>query len=134
MNSESADYGSLAPLVKSVGCLVSAAFAIGVAWRGRAKFEPSEQDLPGGPQKVGGVVAAIAIGVLWTGFASQAYIPLLTKMAIWSGAVTVAFLLIYGLIISTNTYYCERSPRKNVVEKYKIIGGFSLTEQAKLIL
>jgi hypothetical protein len=128
------EYGTLAPLVKTVGWLMSAAVAIGLAWRGRAKFEPSEQDLPNGPQKVVGVVSAVGIAVLWSRYASQVYAPFLTQAAIWLGCATVIFLITYGLLISTNTYECERSPRKNVVERYKVIGGFSLTEQARHLM
>ena len=43
------DFGELSDLVKAVGLLVSAVLTIALAWRGRTRWEPSDQDLPRAP-------------------------------------------------------------------------------------
>jgi hypothetical protein len=52
-------------IVADAGALIAAAGAILVSWKGRARWEPWEEDVPKGPQQVAGLVTAVAIGVLW---------------------------------------------------------------------
>jgi hypothetical protein len=59
------EYGPLSDVVAAAGSIIAASGAIALAWRGRTKWEPSEQDLDKGPQKVGGLLAAVLISVLW---------------------------------------------------------------------
>jgi hypothetical protein len=58
------NYDSLTDLVNAAGILVSAGVAIGLIWRGRAKWEPSEVDIPTGPERVAGLLTAIAVAII----------------------------------------------------------------------
>jgi ABC-type uncharacterized transport system substrate-binding protein len=127
------NYGELSGLVKAVGVLVSASVAIGLTWRGRAKWEPSEEDISKGPQKVGGLLTAVAIALLWSLAADNQHLDLLTQLAVSLSIGCAVFLLIYGFLVATQTYTISvNSNRKKVCRK--IIGGFALLNGAKLTL
>ena len=76
------DYGIFQDLVYFAGLLILVAGALGLGWRGRADWEPSEVDIPRAPQKVGGLIAAIFIGILWTQYLSSAQTAFLVQTAI----------------------------------------------------
>lgn len=127
------EYGSLAPLVKVVGWLVSASVAIGLSWRGRAKWEPVEEDVARGQAKVAGLLTAVGIAVIWSRLANPSHVDLITRMAMWFAAGAVLALLIYGLFISMWVYQRQvLNPQNEVIEE-KIIGGFALTAQARAV-
>ena len=127
----STDYGSLGPVVTTVGWLISATAAITFSWRKRAHWEPSEQDVAAAPQKVGGLLTAVGIGIIWKRLNDAAYDDLLTRMAIELSIACLASLVIYTLLISTKTYNQQYSPAANQTASRSIIGGFCLTEAAK---
>src|SRR5262245_27849163 len=111
MNPNTTDYGGFTTLVKTAGFLVSAALALSLTWKGRARWEPSEQDVPKGAQKVGGLLCAI--------------------IALWCGVGTIVSLMIYGMLITTFTYRRQYSPEPGVVQTENVIGGFWLTREAR---
>jgi hypothetical protein len=118
------DFGTLAPLVKVVGTVISAAAAIGLAWRGRTSIEPSEEDIPGIPQKVGGLLTAIALALIWSMAADSSHYNLLVFLSVSLGILTLLALLCYGFLIGTLSFRTN-SPANT------IIGGFALTPYAK---
>jgi ABC-type uncharacterized transport system substrate-binding protein len=122
----SSNYGIFTDLVKTAGFLMSAVAAIGLTWRGRARWEPSEEDIPKGPQKVGGLLTAVALALLWTFAADAQHLRFLANIAVVTAIVCLASLLIYGYLISVQTY--EGSAKKG--EK-KLIGGLSLKPAAE---
>ena len=125
------DYGQLTPLVVTVGTIVSATAAILMGFRGRAKWEPAEEDVSKGPQKVASLIAAIAIVVLWVTHNDPKQVGWLAKLAIGCGIGTIVFLLVYSWLISVYTYKKTTSPQTGQVRDIKIIGGFRLIENAK---
>jgi len=125
-----AGYGSLTGLVTTAGTLVSAALALGLTWKRRARWEPSEEDIPKGGQRVAGLLTAIATAIIWALLATPTYVPLLTKLAISFGAASAVFLLLYGYLVSSQTYIVLKSPKADAVAEEKIIGGFWLTAAA----
>lgn len=125
------NYGQLAPLVVTVGTIVSAAAAIVMGFRGRAKWEPSEEDVSVGPQKVAGLITAIGIVVIWVRMNNPKLMPFLTDTAVGFGIATIVFLLAYGWLISVYTYTKITSPRTDQTREIKIIGGFCLVKDAK---
>ncbi len=127
----SAPYGELGGVVKTVGALVSTSVAIGLTWRGRAKWEPSEEDISKGPQKVGGLLTAVPTALLWSFWANRQHLDFLSQLAMGLCVACAMFLLLYGFLVTTQTYTVTRgSKRKRVVQK--IIGGFGLSARAKL--
>jgi hypothetical protein len=60
-----ADYGPVGNLVATAGTLVAVVGALALAWRGRGRWEPSEEDISTGPQRVAGLVAVAGLVLLW---------------------------------------------------------------------
>jgi hypothetical protein len=125
------NYGPLTNLVGTVGSIVASGAAIGLAWRGRTKWEPSEEDISKGPQKVAGLVAAVMIVLVWALLNRSAQIGLLVRFAIGLTLLCVLSLLVYGFFVATQTYYVVLAPKLNETVKANIIGGLWLTDQAK---
>jgi hypothetical protein len=117
------DYGPLSGLVGTVGAIGAAGAAILLTWRGRARFEPSESDVPKAPERIAGVVTTVLIAVLWAG-RSGLGTPLLSALAIGLAVLAVAALLGYVALTGSQTYEDTRHHRK-------IIGGFSLLPGAR---
>jgi hypothetical protein len=131
MIAQEADFGTLAPLVQAAGWLMSASIAIALTWRRRAKWEPSEEDVPQGPARVAGMLTAVAVALVWVRMSEIAYLNQLTVLAITTALAAMLFLLAYGFLVTTNTYVVLTSPALNQVKETKIIGGFSLMPHAK---
>ena len=125
----SEDYGILTNLVKVAGTLISASVAIGLTWRGRAKWEPSEIDIPKGPGRVAGLMTAVAVAIIWSVIADTTHLKLLTQLAIGLAIGTFIALLIYSFLVATQTYRIITD-----TSEQKIIGGFSYTKRAKKVL
>jgi hypothetical protein len=127
----SQNYGPLTDLVKYSGLLISAAAAIGIAWRRNANWEPSEQDLPKGPSRVAGLLTAVIIAVIWTQFSSESYQRPLAVAAIVLGTVCLLAFLTYGYFIARQTFDKEISVDPNQSKWERIVGGFRLTPDAR---
>jgi hypothetical protein len=125
------DFGPLRNLVGTVGSIVAAGAAIGLAWRGRTKWEPSEEDISKGPQKVGGLVAAVMIVLIWSRINDRDHIGLLVRLAVGLALVSVVTLLLYGFLVAMQTYYVLQALKADEPIKRNIIGGFWLTDEAK---
>lgn len=119
-------YGPLAEVVSTGGSLVAAAAALGLAWRGRTKWEPSEEDLPAGGQKVAGLLAAVAIALLWAENQDPASTATLNKILIVGAVGTFVSFLLYSFLIGTQTFTLPTTAPAT-----RIIGGFRYTKRAK---
>ena len=127
------EYGPFSDIVSSAGSLIATAGALALGWRRRARWEPSEEDVANGPQRVGSLLVVIAIALLFTQMRDQSHLPFLNRLTLWLGIATVVSLLIYGILVGTLTYNRLDEVNGNVVQK-KIIGGFWLTKAANIVL
>jgi len=118
------------PVIGGAGSLMAAGAAITLAWRGRTKWEPCDEDLSNGSRKLAGLLSALAVAVLWC--LARATVGVLTllrlqRTAIYSGLLCFAFLLVYGLLVFVFTYLGKLvksgSPQR-------IIGGLWVTAAA----
>lgn len=125
------NYGPLTDLVKYAGILISAAGAIGLTWRRRANWEPSEQDVPNGPGRVSGLLTAVVIGVIWTQYSEPGDKHVIALLAGALGAGCLLFLLVYGYLVAQLAFERIVSPKKNQTKLIRTIGGFSLATEAK---
>lgn len=125
------NYGTLTSLVKVVGALTSATVAVGLAWRGRTQWEPAEQDISKGPQKVSGLMTTVVISLLWALKSESGDIPYLTRTAVLCTCFCFAALIIYGLLISIFIYEGRSKNNAGVCVPMKIIGGFQLLPAAR---
>lgn len=125
-----ADLGPFATLVATAGSLMAAAAALLFTFRRRAKWEPAEQDVPNGAERVSGLLIAVAIAVLWIQRDAIA-----AKQFAWTAGVvavvTVVMLLIYGLFIATLVKDRQVAVAHNKTAIVKVIGGFWFTKAAK---
>src|SRR6266566_9860104 len=124
------NYGPFQTLVSAVGSLTATVAAIALGFRKRASWEPSEQDVESGPQRVGSLLAAVAIAILWTQFRDSSHAGELSRWAIVLAAGCTMFLLAYGLLIGTQTYQIQQTSVGGPTRR-NVIGGFALTDKAK---
>src|SRR5260370_822681 len=110
-------YGPLTNLVGTVGSIVAAGAAITLAFRGRQKWEPSEEDISRGPQKVAGLLGAVMIVILWALLNDAGHFDLLVRIAVGLAVLCALSLLVYGLLVATQTYYVVLAPRPNETVK-----------------
>lgn len=125
------DYGPFTNLVRDAGSIVAAVAAIGLTWRGRAKWEPSEEDVAEGPQKVGGVVSVALVTVVWATFRTDPSSPVLKVLLVIAAAAAFVLLLVYGWLIAVYTFNSVEIDDAGKAHTTKIIGSWKLTPQAK---
>jgi hypothetical protein len=130
------DYGPLTQLVGLVACASSAAWAILASFRGRAKWEPSQEPLPKGPRKVAGAGTALFVVIIWVLFNSPNDIHILIPLGIVSFCLCLLFLLFYRFLIPVYTYTKVVDVSPDNEKEIKILGGLwrkkeAIEEQAK---
>ena len=124
------DYGVLTGLVDDIGALVAAGAAIMLGFKGRQRWEPSEEDIPKGPVKVAGTLTVIGVGLLY--FASKTNYN--ENFYFWF-SIACGFLLLFGflvyvILITVYTYNRQIASGTGIITE-KVIGGFTLTHDAK---
>src|SRR5437016_4766462 len=93
----SGDFVELSGLVKTAGLLVSSGAAIALAWRGRTRWEPSDQDLPQAPQRIAGLLNAVGLALLWVFLANASHAHTLAVLAIILAIACFLFFVFYFL-------------------------------------
>ena len=125
------NYGLLTGLVDDIGALIAAAGAIILAFRGRNRWEPCEEDIPKGPAKISGSLTAAGIAYLWyrseTLFDAGIFFSVLLYCAI---GVVVGFLT-YVMLITVFTFDRAIAVSTTEIRTEKIIGGFWLHKLAR---
>jgi hypothetical protein len=127
----SSEFGTLGPIVEVVGWLVSSSAAISFAWRRRAAFEPSEVDIPKAPERVGGLLTAVLLGLLFSQYSDASHTHLLVNLAIYTASSTLLALLLYGILVSSLTFEVEGIQEDRTPVRIKIIGGLWQTANAR---
>jgi len=129
------DYGAFAPIVSTAGSIMAMGAAITLGFKGRAKWEPVEEDVAKGPQKVASVVASLLIVLVWVQFNDVRHKNTLTSLVIWCSCALIVSLLVYGLL---KGYVYKRvrkkpgsAPTSKATEEINVIGGLWLTKAAK---
>jgi ABC-type uncharacterized transport system substrate-binding protein len=117
------DYGIFNDIVKVAGLIISVGLALTLSWKGRSNWEPSEQDVNKGPQRITGLVTAVLLVVIWLIPNDGDGNSLLKTLSISLVTSTIISLLVYGFLITVLTYHLENGQ--------KIIGGFKLVMKAR---
>lgn len=128
------DYGIFTNIMANAGTIVAMTAAISLAWRGRTKWEPSEDDVPKAPQKVAGLLSAVAIVGIWTSLQEPGHISVLLRLSLWLSLAALISLCIYVFLVSTLTYEQVIAIGEESFDKRNIIGGFRLSEHARHII
>jgi len=118
------EYGVFGNLVAIAGCLSAATAAIALSWMKRVKWQPPEEALPKGVSRMSGLVAMVAIALIYV-FGNALEVK-------WLAAICVVLLLIalaaLVVTIRTNIKYSFYYPDRT--EKCRLLGGSVLTEEA----
>lgn len=129
------DYGAFAPIVSTAGSIMAMGAAITLGFKGRAKWEPVEEDVAKGPQKVASAVASLLIVLVWVQFNDVQHKNTLTRLVIWCSCALIVSLLVYGLL---NGYVYKKvrkkpgsAPSSKATEEINVIGGLWLTKAAR---
>lgn len=122
----SSQYGALSQLVSVATSLVAAAGAIGLAWRGRAvpAWEPKDEEVPDGAQKVAGVLTAAAIAYEWAGLRKPGHATTLNVLLLVFGITTLLSLIIYGFLKGTRTVVAKVAQPNGGTRDVDVISGF----------
>jgi|ERR1019366_7499953 hypothetical protein len=128
------DTGPLEPGVKAAGWLVSAIAAIGLGWRGRTNWEPTDESVRHGAAKVSGLLAAIGLALLWTQLASADHQKTLVVLTAAFAVLCLLSLLGYGYVIGTKVFDKEETTGPSRSRTLKLVGGFRLTTAASKAL
>ena len=123
-------YGALKDVVSTAGAAMSAGGAILFAFKGRARWEPAEQDVPSLAQKVGGLVASVLIVLMYVAWRGEDDIDKLETTAIVMVLFTVLFAILYSWLVGVRTYDKVIDSAGN---KQRVIGGLWLTAEAKKV-
>jgi hypothetical protein len=117
-----ANYGPFAQIVSYATGGLAAIGSITFAWKRRAHWEPAEEDVPTGGQKVAAVLALVALVYVYTTI-TAGNVQRFVNATIFLGVSLLIALLVYIFLISTCTYVGKGSK--------KIIGGLWTTSFAK---
>ena len=133
MMSLATDYGPFGPIVAASGSIVAMGIAVSLGFKGRAKWEPVEQDVPKGPAKVASLVASLSIVMIWAELNSPSDKPILVRIVVDCMAAVILSLLAYGLLKGF-TYKVIKKKKQpnpsNETEEQLVIGGLWLRRAA----
>jgi hypothetical protein len=126
------DLGIFGGLVANGGALIAAGGALGLAWRGGSKWGPESVSIKAGPERVGLLLAALSIAILWVA-------PLLTPYyfawrfwtMIGAGVACLLGLLIYSALRTIYVFDQEYAIGRADAATRKVIGGLWLTSRAR---
>ncbi len=119
----------LGPFKDAVGfgaSAVTASAAFLTPWWGRRKWHPTSVDV----EKLGGLVAAVVIGLLYLLSANSWFQPLLGALAVLSLALAVWSGLQYSRLLTQWRYEVLESAKVNRHRTRYIIGGSAFTPNA----
>ena len=123
------EFGPFQELMTAVGFLTATAGALVLGFRGRSRWEPSEQDIPKGLQQVGTLLTAVILVVVWVQREELGREPLISLVLGLAGG-TVGCLLLYGILVGLYTYDVP-TVENPAEDRIKIIGGLWLTPVAR---
>lgn len=124
------DTGTLQPVVKAAGWLVSAVVAIGLGWRGRTNWEPAEESVQRGATKVSGLLAAVGLALVWTQLASVDHERTLVVLTVTFAVLCLVSLIGYGYVTGTKVFERVEATGPSTSRTVKQVGGFRLTAAA----
>jgi hypothetical protein len=128
------EYGALGGIVAVAGSVMAAGGAITLAFKGRARWEPIEEDVPKAPAKIAGLATAVCIVLIFIAARKN-------PDTAWLGPLCLGFLVtalvgIFGYIwlVQVNTFTAQLATGRRKVASQKVIGGLWLTRQARAVL
>ncbi|MEQ8733816.1 MAG: hypothetical protein RIC29_02760 [Rhodospirillaceae bacterium] len=125
------DYGILTGIVDEIGLVIGAGSAVVFAVKGRARWEPSEEDVPNGPIKVASIITGIGVGALYAISINEYDYSFFFGTMIFASVALFIGLMAYTILITVYTFDKQVPVSENETRTIKVIGGFWLTQDAK---
>jgi hypothetical protein len=127
-------YGALGGIVAAAGSVMAAGSAITLAFKGRARWEPIEEDVPRAPAKFAGLATAVCIVLIYGDARQNPDVAWLSPLCL--GCLLAAFVgtCLYMWLVQVNTFTTERATGRRRVACQKVVGGLWLKREAKAIL
>lgn len=123
------DYGPFATIVAASGSILAMGAALLFGWRGRAKWEPVEEDVPRAPAKVASLIAVLIVVIIWAQLNDASHKQQLIRIEVIGLVCLLISLLIYGLL---NAFIYKKVVAKNgSTKEIKVIGGLWLNDVAR---
>ena len=121
------EYGPLASIVSLSLAIVATGTSISLAWRGKHKWAPVQEQLGGGAEKISVLVAAVVVVVLFVTYSAGARTGELTAVVLVGAVCTLLLFAAYQYLFGRFTYRVNRGKKSET----RIIGGSTLTSQAE---
>ena len=126
------DYGDIAPLVKAIGGLSSAGWALFWGFRGRNRdWEPPDQPLSALLSRVAAVAAALGLAYAWYELTDPKGAAYLVRLLWPSFGATVLALLFYGFLLKVLVHNRKFSIEQDVMLSQKVLGGIWMRRGAR---
>ncbi len=125
------EYGALGGIVAAAGSVMAAGSAITLAFKGRASWEPIEEDVPKAPGKVAGLATAVCIVLIYAAARQRPDTGWLVPFCL--GCLIAAFfgMCSYIWLVQVHTFTRERATGPRSVVSCNVIGGLWLMPEAK---
>lgn len=124
-------YGALGGIVAVAGSVMAAGGAITLAFKGRAQWEPIEEDVPRAPAKVAALATAVCVVLIWA-TARQRHDPgWLVPFCLGCLIATFVGMCLYVWLVQVHTFTAEFATGREHAVPRKVIGGLWLTHRAK---
>ncbi|HVT16279.1 MAG TPA: hypothetical protein VHQ90_08905 [Thermoanaerobaculia bacterium] len=117
-------------VLKVAGGLISATAALIVTWRGHRTWEPPEDELSNSSRRVAVLLSSVPLLLLWTLYFHCSAMLRLSEILVGCAALLVVLFLFYRYL---NHMLIFAIPGPAGTPGRRIIGGFSLTEEANEI-
>jgi hypothetical protein len=124
-------YGALGGIVATAGSVMAAGSAITLAFKGRARWEPIEDDVPEAPAKVAALVTAVCVVLIWSATRQRHDPGWLVPLCLGCLIATFVGMCIYIWLVQVHTFTAEFATGRRRVVSRKVIGGLWLTPCAQ---
>jgi len=130
--SDTAPLGQLTPdaIVKGAAAALAMVLALYLGFKGRAKSEPHDQDIPGLSQRIGALAACVFIGMIVYFLGIPQYAWIIAVITLVCLTVAIVSYTRYQFLTTTHIYNIERVA-KGRSQRINILGGDTLTPKAK---
>jgi hypothetical protein len=127
-------YGALNGIVAAAGTVMAAGSAITLAFKGRARWEPIEEDVPRAPAKIAGLTTAVCVVLIYGAARQNPDVAWLGPLCLGCLLATFVGTCLYIWLVQVNTFTSQRATGRQRVASQKVVGGLWLKREAKAIL
>jgi hypothetical protein len=124
-------YGALGGIVAAAGSVMAAGGAITLAFKGRARWEPIEEDVPKAPAKAAALATAVCVVLIWAAARRRHDPGWLVPLCLGCLIATFVGMCLYVWLVQVHTFTAKFATGRRHAVCRKVIGGLWLTTDAK---